>query len=361
MSFNDYKAVYVDKSKAFATWAKENSFKGIVSKPALPAKAEPKRSDIQFINMDGANWDKTKVLLEELSSEYETKLKTVEHKADRRTIQKGPGEVDITSSAMRLSSGLNEITVHEFAHTLAVEKADKLGISDNRLFWNEIRKIRTAYRKDRAKNPNISISAYADNPGKNPLDEFMAEAFAHAKCAEKGIKISGYGADYTYSKQVLETIDRYFKRAKYTPKASSQGSAGNGIIEPTEGQMGRRKANIGEFKGLEVPMQLRAVKQVCAGYGYDISGLRLKIQRDPYMLDKPYYAIAANDHIGRIDLFPPAFANKELLMTTIIHEKIHVLQFRKYGAEFVQENRALMEKVAYRAERLIYRLLKRRR
>lgn len=164
--------------------------------------------------MDGANWDKTKALLEELSSEYETKLKTVEHKADRRTIQKGPGEVDITSSAMRLSSGLNEITVHEFAHTLAVEKADKLGISDNRLFWNEIRKIRTAYRKARAKNPNISISAYADNPGKNPLDEFMAEAFAHAKCAEKGIKISGYGADYTYSNQVLETINKYFKRAK---------------------------------------------------------------------------------------------------------------------------------------------------
>jgi SPP1 gp7 family putative phage head morphogenesis protein len=214
MAYKDYKAVYIDKTKPLATWAKENSFKGIVSKPALPAKAEPKRSDIQFINMDGANWDKTKVLLEELSSEYETKLKTVEHKADRMTIQKGPGEVDITSSAMRLSSGLNEITVHEFAHTLAVEKADKLGISDNRLFWNEIRKIRTAYRKARAKNPNISISAYADNPGKNPLDEFMAEAFTHAKCAEKGIKISGYGADYTYSNQVLETINKYFKRAK---------------------------------------------------------------------------------------------------------------------------------------------------
>lgn len=42
MSFNDYKAVYVDKSKAFATWAKENSFKGIVSKPALPAKSGAK-------------------------------------------------------------------------------------------------------------------------------------------------------------------------------------------------------------------------------------------------------------------------------------------------------------------------------
>jgi len=97
---------------------------------------------------------------------------------------------------------------------LAVEKADKFGLTDNHLFWNEIRKIRTAYRKARAKNPNISISAYADNPDKNYLDEFMAEAFAHAKCAEMGLQTLGFGKDYTYSKQVLEVIDKYFKLPK---------------------------------------------------------------------------------------------------------------------------------------------------
>ncbi|MDD6134070.1 MAG: minor capsid protein [Selenomonadaceae bacterium] len=177
-------------------------------------KSELTKTDIQFKNMDGANWDKTKLLLGKLSSEYKTKLKTVKHKADRKTIQSGSGEVDITSSSMRLSSTLDDVVVHEFAHTLAVEKADKFGLTDNHLFWNEIRKIRTAYRKARAKDPNISISAYTDNPDKNYLDEFMAEAFAHAKCAEMGLPTLGFGKDYTYSKQVLEVIDKYFKLPK---------------------------------------------------------------------------------------------------------------------------------------------------
>ena len=177
-------------------------------------KSELTKTDIQFKNMDGANWDKTKLLLGKLSSEYKTKLKTVEHKADRKTIQSGSGEVDITSSSMRLSSTLDDVVVHEFAHTLAMEKADKFGLTDNHLFWNEIRKIRTAYRKAKAKNPDISISAYADNPNKNYLDEFMAEAFAHAKCAEMGFPTLGFGKDYTYSKQVLEVIDKYFKLPK---------------------------------------------------------------------------------------------------------------------------------------------------
>lgn len=240
MTYSDYKAVYVDKTKSFASWAKETRFKGIKSRPVPAVETKKEQPTIQFTNMDSENWDKTKTLLGDLSSEYKTKLKTVEYKVDKGA---GPGEVDITSSAMRLSSRLDSVVVHEFAHTLAVERADKLGISDNHLFWNEIRKIRTAYKKARAKNPNISISAYADSPGKNYLDEFMAEAFAHAKCAEKGIKVSGYGTDYTYSNKVLETIDKYFKQeVKYTSKVSSHGAGGDGIIDLKK-QIGSKAQN----------------------------------------------------------------------------------------------------------------------
>ncbi|MBO6203344.1 MAG: minor capsid protein [Selenomonas sp.] len=265
MTYSDYKAVYIDKSKTFDAWAEETGFQSIKAKPALAVEAKAERPSIQFTNMDREIWDRPKALLGELSSEYKTKLKTVEYKADKGSIQKGPGEVDITSSAMRLSSSLDSVVVHEFAHTLAVEKADKLGLTDNHLFWNEIRKVRTAYRKARAKNPNISISAYADNPGKNPLDEFMAEAFAHAKCAEKGIKISGYGTDHTYSKKVLETIDKYFKQTKVKRSGVDVMQEYAAKAKPGQGKVSQQDG----FRANAHLREISAVNTLYAKYGGD--------------------------------------------------------------------------------------------
>lgn len=43
MNYNDYKAVYVDKSKPFGTWAKENGFTGLAAKytPPAPSQGNP--------------------------------------------------------------------------------------------------------------------------------------------------------------------------------------------------------------------------------------------------------------------------------------------------------------------------------
>ncbi len=125
--------------------------------------------------------------------------------------------------------------------------------------------------------------------------------------------------------------------------------------------MKRKKVNLGKFGHLKVPMQKREVERICRDYGFDISGLIIKIQRDESMINSYYTGSTDYDNVGRIDLFPNAFINTEQVLRTLIHEKAHVLQLRKYGKNLTQININFMEKVAYRFEELFYKVLLKRR
>ena len=125
--------------------------------------------------------------------------------------------------------------------------------------------------------------------------------------------------------------------------------------------MERKKSNIGNFANLEIPMQKRAVKRICNEYGLDISELTIKIARDENLIKLAFAGSADYDNIGRIDLFPNAFIDKEQLVRTIIHEKAHVKQLKKYGKQFAETHIDIMEKTAERFEDLFYNLLSQRR
>lgn len=118
---------------------------------------------------------------------------------------------------MRLNTGKVSDAIHEFAHTLANTDADKYGLTNKQAFWKEVRKVRTEYRKAVREDYSKTISSYAD--AGNILDEFMAEAFTQAKALQIGVDLpEQYGKDLTYSSQVLNIIDKYFK--KDTAKAT---------------------------------------------------------------------------------------------------------------------------------------------
>lgn len=159
-------------------------------------------------NIDFADGIKQKALILDLADEYNTHLVKVMKGAHHAA-----GDTDIMGMNMRLSAN-NEITaIHEFAHTLANTQADKLGLRNDKEFWSEVRKIRTAYRKDVFQNPKFKISSYADADKK--LDEFMAEAFVQYKAAQKGINLGEqFGKDLTYANKVGKVIDKYFKKKK---------------------------------------------------------------------------------------------------------------------------------------------------
>lgn len=147
-------------------------------------------------------------VLKALVNEYRNRLTNVTVGARRAA-----GNVDISGAEMRLNSKSIETAVHEFAHTMANSSADKYGLTNDKGFWKEIKKIYREYHKDVDKNYDVHKRISSYEYAQRSIDEFMAEAFAHAKMRELGIPISDtYGNDYTYSQRVLDAIDKYFKK-----------------------------------------------------------------------------------------------------------------------------------------------------
>lgn len=116
----------------------------------------------------------------------------------------------------------------------------------------------------------------------------------------------------------------------------------------------RRELNIGAFLNLKIPMQKRKVIELANKYGINIKGLTIKIQRNEKLLSLPVTGSTDYKSIGRIDLFPNAFIDEEQLVRTLIHEKCHVNQLKKYGFKYVQDNLSDMEKEAYATEEIEY-------
>ena len=155
-----------------------------------------------------------KKLITQLTNEYDTYLTKVATGA-----KNGAGSVDTASGVLLLNNYKPDTIIHELAHALAASSRKKLGLSDDveEAFMKELILIRQRYRKELYGNPKkgikgnpaIQISAYAEKS----TDEFLAEAFAHAKMKEMGIEIpSQYGTDFTYSDEVLALVDKYFKK-----------------------------------------------------------------------------------------------------------------------------------------------------
>lgn len=165
--------------------------------------------------------------LEKYVGEYKTNLKSVEGQGALQGKNIEGGHVDISGQKMSLSKGISKeySTIdHEFAHTIAGNKYDKIQ-GQNKEFWKEIDGIKRKYNKelnniDKKEIVEKSITAKKANElkssiyiaGKNMsmnhyattnLDEFMAVSFEYYKTGQTNSK---------YAKQVVDTVDKYFKR-----------------------------------------------------------------------------------------------------------------------------------------------------
>lgn len=200
---NRYKKIYYDADP-------EGNWKDKLNAIRRMQYAQEKNSAIIFDDkiLNNSKFDSARSLIEDLTKEYKSRLEKVTIGAE-----KAAGDVQISGSVMRLNTGQDATVLHEFAHTLANSNADKYGLTDDKEFWKEIRKVMRDYHKDvdATQNVNRWISTYEHS--KRDVDEFMTEAFAHAKAKELGLQLPGkYGNDYTYSNKVLAIINKYFKK-----------------------------------------------------------------------------------------------------------------------------------------------------
>lgn len=114
----------------------------------------------------------------------------------------------------------------------------------------------------------------------------------------------------------------------------------------------RRQKNTGAFADLPEKMSKKHIRETAKEFDISLKHVKINIDKDVEKLDPwfPYTGRADPQSIGQIDFFPKAFRSREELLRTLFHERIHVMQFREYGAEYVQNNRSHFEVLAYEAE-----------
>lgn len=185
----------------------------------------------------------------------------------------------------------------------------------------------------------------------------------HDNCGCTVTYLNGRKAQNVWSKTKWNVSDDELERMKKAgarePVRLVDKSKKSGIMKSGR-NLERKEQNIGAFSTLTVPMQKREILNICRKYSIDTSGITFKIQRSEKLLALPFYGSTDYNNIGRIDLFPSAFSSEEELVKTILHEKCHVLQLKKHGKAYAQQNLDLMEKQAYRFERLFYSLVTKR-
>ena len=151
-------------------------------------------------------YDQTRNIINTLAREYETKLQEV-----RVGAHQAAGTTQISGTVINISSTAPDVAIHEFAHSISMENQTKFGLVNEADFWREIKAVQRAYRRDVKDDTTRWISAYEH--GAKGSDEFMAEAFTLIKARQMGLPLPPkYGNDPTYAQQVVDIIDRYFKR-----------------------------------------------------------------------------------------------------------------------------------------------------
>jgi SPP1 gp7 family putative phage head morphogenesis protein len=192
--------------------------KTIVKELAKTSKEKP-INQIEF-NLTGKNelYDNNiRTSIAELVDEYNTPLKKVSH-ASVGSI-KAAGITTDYGRTMKIARADKETIYHEFGHTFASKQGAEL-LGENKDFWEEFKKVRKNYYKevkaiekramtDKDFNMLEAKQKIAITPGNtyyhDSEDEFLAEAFSYAKLGK---------TESPYAKEVLELIDKYFKKRK---------------------------------------------------------------------------------------------------------------------------------------------------
>ena len=92
----------------------------------------------------------------------------------------------------------------------------------------------------------------------------------------------------------------------------------------------REVNNTGVFSELKEPMQKRHVKKILKEMQLDYSGIEIDIIRDKSLIGMGVYGYTFPDG-KRVQLYPDAFTNRQELVKTLGHERVHCEQIKLFG------------------------------
>ena len=142
--------------------------------------------------------------------------------------------------------------------------------------------------------------------------------------------------------KISQEISAVTKELTQTESALVQESSNAGLF--------RKTANIGEFKGLTEPMQLRHVEKIAKDAGIGLDDVKIQIERDPELIGRGIYGYTYPS--GKIiRLYPDAFTDTETLVQTLGHERMHVHQFKVFGVPEDNAASFLYDDAAFSSEK----------
>ncbi|MDQ0416810.1 RHS repeat-associated protein [Croceifilum oryzae] len=149
----------------------------------------------------------------------------------------------------------------------------------------------------------------------------------------------------------------------FSPISSKEARLGGKMVEAASDQIGgmyRRAANTGAFAGLAEPMQKKNVMKVAKEAGIGLDGIKVKIVRDSSLINRGVFGWA-NPNGKEIQLYPLAFSDKENLIKTLGHERMHIYQARVFGEAKDQKMLMDFEKAAYGSEDMWWNYARKKR
>ena len=112
----------------------------------------------------------------------------------------------------------------------------------------------------------------------------------------------------------------------------------------------RKNGNSGAFSHLPEKMSKKHIRDIAAYYGVDMKGISITIDKNEELMRVPFAGRADPENVGGITFFPNAFQSKEELLRTLYHERLHVMQYKEHGTEYVQNHREHFEDITLTAE-----------
>ncbi len=195
-------------------------------------------------------------------------------------------------------------------------------------------------KKRAARDPETGKTIYV--PGDMTYDEWYSKYVKGNKKAElEEKKIKNLSTDRKQHKQYREVLGDNipeklddFQDMKYND--SEQWNAKKLSF--------RKNSNVNTpFSELKEPMQLKHVKKVISEMGIDFGEAKIKIDHNEELIGEGWYGWTHPD-LKEIRLYPDAFANREQLVKTLGHERIHVEQVRMWGKANTHEEALYYER-----------------
>ena len=107
----------------------------------------------------------------------------------------------------------------------------------------------------------------------------------------------------------------------------------------------RKTNNTGDFSDLKEPIQKRHVDKIIKEMQIDYSGIEIDIIRDPGLVGMGVYGYTFPNG-KRVQLYPDAFTNREELVKTLGHERVHCEQIALFGNASGNDSLGSFEKAA---------------